>query len=399
MKNEVIINIQYYCENKEIVVLKDENFTYENLNKKIKEEFSSFDLENNFTINYFKKDENQYSVIKNNEDLQYFIEKAPKKHLTLINQQFEKKFLEENQVLINEIDKIEDEIKPEIDDIKKNVLKNGEELLTNIEAYSKFLPELLMKEIDNYVCDSFKNIFKCDLNEDETESFEKLKNKKKCDLCELYINDEYYFKSNTNKYICKYCESRYRENNYHDNESVYFLIRQNKEDNLCDVESKKKNKMLDKMDYTDELKERAYSRRSEDLIVNEYDKNIVVNYDYKKIIEQTEDFSFEAKIPIKNLSNKKLAKLRFGCVSNNDNYTNWKGLDGIFFKVDFKNNELKENEIQNVNFKKRIKDKKIEIFPGILFYPLYIKNDKEYAVMNSLRILEIHFIIYGDEYS
>jgi hypothetical protein len=395
MQKDVKINIQYYYENKEIVVLKGENFTFEDLNKRIKEEFSSFDLENKITINYFKKDENQYSEIKNNEDLKDFIEKAPKKHLTLINEQFEKKFLDENQELIIEIDKIEKDIEPEINNIKHNILENGQELLINIEASSKFLPDLLEKEIDKYVYDSFKNIFKCDLNEDKTESFEKLKDKKKCDLCELYINDEYYFKSNTNKYICKYCESRYRENNYHDNDSVYFLIRQNKENNLCDVESEKKNKILDKMDYSEELKERAYARRSEDLMVNEYDKNIVMYFDYKKIIEQKEDFSIEAKISIENLSSGRMTKLKFGCVSNEENYTNWKGLDGIFFKVDLNNNQLEENETQEVIFKKRIRDK---IFPGILFYPLYIKNERDLAVMNSLRILEIHFIIYGDEY-
>ena len=33
-----------------------------------------------------------------------------------------------------------------------------------------------------------------------------------------------------------------------------------------------------------------------------------------------------------------------------------------------------------------------------MFYPLFLKNNKDYAIEGSLRILEIHFILYGDEY-
>ena len=87
-----------------------------------------------------------------------------------------------------------------------------------------------------------------------------LKIQKKCDLCEAYIINEYYFKSNTNKYICKYCESKYRNVNYYDDKGIYFLVRQNNEDKLSDVKAEKSNKILNKMEYTDEIKEEAYKK-------------------------------------------------------------------------------------------------------------------------------------------
>ena len=33
-----------------------------------------------------------------------------------------------------------------------------------------------------------------------------------------------------------------------------------------------------------------------------------------------------------------------------------------------------------------------------MFYPLFLKNNKDKAIEGSLRILEIHYILYGDEY-
>ena len=83
-------------------------------------------------------------------------------------------------------------------------------------------------------------------------------------------------------------------------------------------------------------------------------------------------------------------------MSNKNNYTNWKGLEGITYKCEFKNEKLKEGETQDVTFTKRIK--KEDLIPGVMFYPLFLKNNKDYAIEGSLRILEIHYILYGDEY-
>ena len=95
----------------------------------------------------------------------------------------------------------------------------------------------------------------------------------------------------------------------------------------------------------------------------------------------------------KNLGNE-LKLLKFGCVSNKDNYINWKGLKGYSCK--FKNEILKKNETQEVLFEKSIKEE--DLIPGVIFYPLILKNSKDYAVVGSLRILEIHIILYGDIY-
>ena len=83
-------------------------------------------------------------------------------------------------------------------------------------------------------------------------------------------------------------------------------------------------------------------------------------------------------------------------MSNKDNYTNWKGFKGITYSCKFNNEVLKNNETQEVLFEKSIK--KEDLIPGVIFYPLFLKNSKDYAIEGSLRILEIHFILYGDEY-
>ena len=92
------------------------------------------------------------------------------------------------------------------------------------------------------------------------------------------------------------------------------------------------------MEYTDEIKEEAYRRLFENMNVNEIENNIIVSYNYDEEIEKN-DFNIEAKIPYTNLG-KDLGYLKFGCVSNKNNYTNWKGLDGITYKCEFKNEKL-----------------------------------------------------------
>ena len=396
MIDELIISIQYYSDVKNISIKRNEN-DFKNFKNKIKEEFSSYKIEDNVTINYFKKNENNFTKIDNDEELKNFIEKAPKKHLTLIDKTFEDKIKEENKEQINEIDEIENSAISDIENIKINIEEKGSELIANIEAYSEYLPEILDKDINNYICECFENIFKCDINPDQTESFENIEDKKKCDLCEAYIINEYYFKSNTNKYICKYCESKYRNVNYYDNNGIYFLVRQNNEDKLSDVKAEKTNKILDKMEYTDEIKKEAYNnyiKIFDGMLVKDINYNIILSYDYDELIENKE-IRIQAKIPYKNLGDD-LKHLKFGCVSNKDNYTNWKGFKGIIFNCKFNNEVLKNNETQEVLFEKSIK--KEDLIPGVIFYPLFLKNSKDYAIEGSLRILEIHFILYGDEY-
>ena len=393
MNDELLISIQYYSDVKNISIKKNEN-NFNNFKNKIKEEFSSYKIDDDVTINYFKKNEDNFTEINDDEEFKNFIEKAPKKHLTLINKQFEKEFTEKHKEQINEIDEIENSSNSDIEKIKLNIEEKGNELIANIEAYSEYLPELLDKDINNHICECFKNIFKCDINPDQTESFENIENKKKCDLCEAYIINEYYFKSNTNKYICKYCESKYRNVNYYDDKGIYFLVRQNNEDKLSDVKAEKSNKILNKMEYSDEIKEEAYKKKLEDMLVDEIDYNIIVSYNYDEEIEKN-DFNIEAKIPYTNLG-KDLGYLKFGCVSNKNNYTNWKGLDGITYKCEFNNEKLEAKKTQEVTFKKRIK--KEDLIPGVMFYPLFLKNNKDKAIEGSLRILEIHYILYGDEY-
>jgi len=393
MIDDLIISIQYYSDVKNISVKRNE-IDFKNFKNKIKEEFSSYKIDDNVTINYFKKNENNFTEIGNDEELKNFIEKAPKKHLTLINKTFEDKIKEEHKEQINEINEIENNATSDIENIKINIEEKGKELIANIEAYSEYLPEIIDKDINNYICEYFKDIFKCDINQDQTESFENIEGKKKCDLCEAYIINEYYFKSNTNKYICKYCESKYRNVNYYDNNGIYFLVRQNNEDKLSDVKAEKTNKILDKMEYTNEIKKEAYKKKLEGMLVNEIDYNIILSYNYDELIENKE-IKIQAKIPYTNLGDD-LKYLKFGCVSNKDNYTNWKGFKGIIFNCKLNNEVLKNNEPQEVLFEKSIKEE--DLIPGVIFYPLFLKNSKDYAIEGSLRILEIHFILYGDEY-
>jgi len=393
MIDDLIISIQYYSDVKNISVKRNE-INFKNFKNKIKEEFSSYKIDDNVTINYFKKNENNFTEIGNDEELKNFIEKAPKKHLTLINKTFEDKIKEEHKEQINEINEIENNATSDIENIKINIEEKGKELIANIEAYSEYLPEIIDKDINNYICEYFKDIFKCDINQDQTESFENIEGKKKCDLCEAYIINEYYFKSNTNKYICKYCESKYRNVNYYDNNGIYFLVRQNNEDKLSDVKAEKTNKILDKMEYTNEIKKEAYKKKLEGMLVEEIDYNIILSYNYDELIKNKE-IKIQAKIPYTNLGDD-LKYLKFGCVSNKDNYTNWKGFKGITYKCKFINETLKKNETQEVLFEKSIKEE--DLIPGVIFYPLILKNDKDKAVVGSLRILEIHFILYGDKY-
>ena len=396
MIDDLIISIQYYSDVKNISVKRNEN-DFKNFKNKIKEEFSSYKIDDNVTINYFKKNENNFTEIKDDEELKNFIEKAPLKHLTLIDKTFEDKIKEEHKEQINEIYEIENNTISDIEKIKINIEEKRNEFIANIEAYSKNLAEILEKDINNNICECFENIFKCDINPDQTESFENIEDKKKCDLCEAYIINEYYFKSNTNKYICKYCESKYRNVNYYDNNGIYFLVRQNNEDKLSDVKAEKTNKILNKMEYTDEIKNEAYKKKFEGMLVNEIDYNIILSYNYDELIEKIEknEIKIEAKIPYTNFGDD-LKYLKFGCVSNKDNYTNWKGFKGITYKCEFINETLKKDETQEVLFEKSIK--KEDLIPGVIFYPLFLKNSKDFAIEGSLRILEIHFILYGDEY-
>ena len=239
MSDEVLISIQYYNEIKQFFVQKNDNFDLKNFINKIKEEFSSFEFDNNVTINYFKRNQNDYTIINNNEELKQFIEKAPKKHLTLLNKLIEDKILKDNKDEVNKINEIEKKTETELEDVKKKMDDNGDDLVSYLLTYSDILPELLSNEINNNISEMFKDLFKCDLNEDQTESFEQIQDKKKCNICNAYIINEYYFKSNTKKYICKYCESRYCNNNYYDENGIYFLVRQNNEKQLYDVENKK----------------------------------------------------------------------------------------------------------------------------------------------------------------
>ena len=395
MSDEVPILIQYYNETKQFFIRKNDNLTIENFINKIKEEFSSFEIDNNITINYFKRNQNDYTTINNNEELKEFIEKAPKKHLTLLNKLIEEKILKENIDEINKVNEIEKKTETKLEEVKIKMEDDGVELISNLEHYSEILPELFFKEIDNNISEMFKSLFKCDINEDQTESFEQIQDKKKCNICQAYIINEYYFKSNTNKIICKYCESRYRNNNYYDKNGIYFLVRQNNEKQLYNVENKNMNNILDKMEYDKDIKEEAYNKKLDDIKVNEIDHNIIINNNYNELIEKNEIY-FEAKIPYENNGKESLKFIKFGCVGNKKNYTNWKNLGGITYKCDFNNDELKKGEKQEVTFKKRIK--KEDFIPGVMFYPLFLKNNKDCSIQGSLRILEIHNILYGDEY-
>ena len=176
MIDELIISIQYYSDVKNISVKRNEN-DFKNFKKKIKEEFSSYEIEDNVTINYFKKNENNFTEIDDDEELKNFTEKAPIKHLTLIDKTFEDKIKEENKEQINEIDEIENSAISDIENIKINIEEKGNEFIANIEAYSKNLAEILEKDINNNICECFDNIFKCDINPDQTESFKNIKNK------------------------------------------------------------------------------------------------------------------------------------------------------------------------------------------------------------------------------
>ena len=71
-------------------------------------------------------------------------------------------------------------------------------------------------------------------------------------------------------------------------------------------------------------------------------------------------------------------------------------MEGINYKCEFNNEELKKGEKQQVTFKKRIK--KENFIPGVMFYPLFLKNNKDCSIQGSLRILEIFIFLYGDEY-
>ena len=104
--------------------------------------------------------------------------------------------------------------------------------------------------------------------------------------------------------------------------------------NQNNVKAEKSNKILNKMEYTDEIKEEAYKKKLEDMLVDDIKCNIIVSYNYDEVIK-IKDFNIEAKIPYTNLG-KDLGYLKFGCVSNKNNYTNWKGLDGITYKCEFK---------------------------------------------------------------
>ena len=120
---------------------------------KIKEEFSSFK---------FKQ----------------FVEKAPKKHLTLLNNLNEEKFLNDYKDEVNKINVIEKNIESDLEEFKKKMEDNGNELVFYLEKYSENLPNLLSNEIDNTISKIFKDLFKCDINEDQTESFEQIQDKK-----------------------------------------------------------------------------------------------------------------------------------------------------------------------------------------------------------------------------
>ena len=178
MIDDLIISIQYYSDVKNISVKRNEN-NFKNFKNKIKEEFSSYQIDDNVTINYFKKNENNFTEIKDDEELKNFIEKAPLKHLTLIDKTFEDKIKEEHKEQINEINEIENNATSDIENIKINIEEKGNELIANIEAYSEYLPEIIDKDINNYICEYFKDIFKCDINPDQTESFENIEGKKK----------------------------------------------------------------------------------------------------------------------------------------------------------------------------------------------------------------------------
>ena len=119
MSDEVLISIQYYNEIKQFFVRKNDNFDLKNFINKIKEEFSSFEFDNNVTINYFKRNQNDYTIINNNEELKQFIEKAPKKHLTLLNKLIEDKILKDNKDEVNKINEIEKKTETDLEEVKK----------------------------------------------------------------------------------------------------------------------------------------------------------------------------------------------------------------------------------------------------------------------------------------
>ena len=124
MIDDLIISIQYYSDVKNISIKRDEN-NFNNFKNKIKEEFSSYKIDDNVTINYFKKNENNFTEINDDEEFKNFIEKAPKKHLTLINEKFEKEFTEKHKEQINEIDEIENSSNSDIEKIKLNIEEKG----------------------------------------------------------------------------------------------------------------------------------------------------------------------------------------------------------------------------------------------------------------------------------
>ena len=145
------------------------------------------------------------------------------------------------------------------------------------------------------------------------------------------------------------------------------------------------------------LKMKLIKKKFEGMLVNKIDYNIILSYNYDELIEKIEknENKIQAKILYKNLGDD-LKNLKFGCVSNKDNYTNWKGFKGITYKCEFINETLKKDETQEALFEKSIK--KEDLIPGVIFYPLFLKNGKDYAIEGSFRILEIHFILYGDKY-
>ena len=142
MNDELLISIQYYSDVKNISIKRNEN-NFKNFKNKIKEEFSSYKIDDDVTINYFKKNEDNFTEINGDEEFKNFIEKAPKKHLTLINKQFENDFTENHKEQINEIDEIENSSNSDIEKIKINFEEKGNELIANIEAYSEYLKLIL----------------------------------------------------------------------------------------------------------------------------------------------------------------------------------------------------------------------------------------------------------------
>ncbi len=73
-------------------------------------------------------------------------------------------------------------------------------------------------------------------------------------------------------YIYKYFESRYRNYNYYDKNGIYFLVHQNNEKQLYDVENKKMNKILKY--NNNNIKNEAYNKKLENMKVKEI--NIII---------------------------------------------------------------------------------------------------------------------------